>query len=91
MSSIFLPLLNDLRAIKTYCRASNINMTNLGYVGYSMGEGVGFMQFTNNTDFKAVAISSYPIQNLSIQLGQRIYLFWAGKMMRLLIVIIYIM
>ncbi len=45
--SIFLPLLNDLRAIKTYLAGrGNINMTNLGYVGYSMGGGVGFMQLS---------------------------------------------
>lgn len=50
----FNTLLKDVRAIKTYLQnRGDIDMNNLGYLGYSMGGGVGFALCANDSDFKA--------------------------------------
>ena len=47
-------LVNDMLAIKSYLASrGDINMTNLGYMGYSMGGGVGFEVLQNEYDFRA--------------------------------------
>jgi dienelactone hydrolase len=60
----------DVRAIKQYLSLrGDIDMENLGYVGYSMGGGVGFLALNNDTDFKAFVgvapLSDYLHTNLT--------------------------
>jgi pimeloyl-ACP methyl ester carboxylesterase len=46
---------NDILAVKeVLALRGDINMTNLGYVGYSMGGGAGFRLLNNDTDFQAM-------------------------------------
>jgi len=46
---------NDILAVKEVLELrGDINMTNLGYVGYSMGGGAGFRLLNNDTDFQAM-------------------------------------
>src|SRR5271157_4377 len=48
-------LVKDIDAVKIYLAGrGDINMTNLGYVGYSMGGGAGFAALANDTDFHAM-------------------------------------
>ncbi len=45
----------DILAIKKYLDDRNdVNMTNLGYVGYSMGGGAGFSLLSHDNDFNAM-------------------------------------
>jgi dienelactone hydrolase len=47
-------LVNDVLAAKSYLAGrGDINMSNLGYMGYSMGGGVGFELLQNDYDFRA--------------------------------------
>ena len=49
------PLTKDLAAIKQYLRArGDVNLNNLGYVGYSMGGGAGFADSFLHGDVKAM-------------------------------------
>ncbi len=46
---------SDILAVKEVLAIrGDINMTNLGYVGYSMGGGAGFRLLDNDTDFRAM-------------------------------------
>ena len=46
-------LINDVRAIKAYLNSrGDIDMNNLGYIGYSMGGGPGNQIISEDTDFK---------------------------------------
>ncbi|HMF34064.1 MAG TPA: alpha/beta hydrolase [Candidatus Lokiarchaeia archaeon] len=48
-------LVNDILAIKQYLKGrGDINMTNLGYLGYSMGGGAGFELLSHDNDFNAM-------------------------------------
>lgn len=77
----FNTLLKDVQAIKTYLQnRGDIDMNNLGYLGYSMGGGVGFALCANDSDFKAfVGLAPVPDymntnltnpQNLLVIVGQ---------------------
>ena len=45
----------DILAVKeVLALRGDINMTNLGYVGYSMGGGAGFRLLDNDSDFRAM-------------------------------------
>jgi len=67
---------SDILAIKeVLALRGDINMTNLGYVGYSMGGGAGFRLLNNDSDFSAMvslaagARIQYSIPNLLILHG----------------------
>ncbi len=46
----------DIQSMKTYLRSrGDVDMQNLGYVGYSMGVGAGMHQLYEDNDFKAMA------------------------------------
>lgn len=46
---------DDIRAVKAVlANRGDINMSNLGYLGYSMGGGAGFNLLDTDTDFKAM-------------------------------------
>ena len=48
-------IIDDILAIKAILAdRGDINMTNLGYVGYSMGGGAGFRLLDTDTDFRAM-------------------------------------
>ncbi|MHA1473551.1 MAG: alpha/beta hydrolase [Promethearchaeota archaeon] len=48
-------LTTDILAVKeVLATRGDINMTNLGYVGYSMGGGAGFRLLNNDSDFRAM-------------------------------------
>src|SRR6056297_676686 len=48
-------LKNDILAIKSYLKKrGDVDMNNLGYVGYSMGGGAGFLTLFEDDDFKAM-------------------------------------
>ena len=48
-------LTSDILAVKEVLELrGDINMTNLGYVGYSMGGGAGFRLLNNDSDFRAM-------------------------------------
>jgi len=48
-------LTSDILAMKeVLALRGDINMTNLGYIGYSMGGGAGFRLLDNDTDFRAM-------------------------------------
>ncbi len=55
-------LTKDIRAIKDYLKQrGDINMTNLGFAGYSMAGGAAFHQLNHDTDFQAfVGIAPQP-------------------------------
>lgn len=64
------PLENDIIAIYNYlAKRGDINMTNLGYVGYSMGGGAGFSLLSHNNSFNAMVglapVPSYDCTNTS--------------------------
>jgi dienelactone hydrolase len=56
----------DILAVKGYLASrGDINMTNLGYVGYSMGGGAGFELLSHDGDFNAmVGLAPVPDYNL---------------------------
>ncbi len=46
---------SDILAVKeVLATRGDINMTNLGYIGYSMGGGAGFRLLNNDSDFRAM-------------------------------------
>lgn len=62
------PLTYDILAIKKRLQdRDDINMTNLGYVGYSMGGGAGFSLLSHDNDFNAMVglapVPSYSCTN----------------------------
>jgi len=64
-------LTKDILAIKGYLEEvrNDINMTNLGYVGYSMGGGAGFELLSHDNDFNAMVglapLPNYKLTNTS--------------------------
>jgi len=67
----------DILAVKEILAdRGDINMSNLGYLGYSMGGGAGFQLLSNDTDFKAMVslassgTSEYNPPNLLILQGK---------------------
>jgi len=67
----------DILAIKNvFALRGDINMSNLGYLGYSMGGGAGFQLLSSDTDFKAMVslassgTSEYNPPNLLILQGK---------------------
>jgi pimeloyl-ACP methyl ester carboxylesterase len=60
------PLVNDVLAIKSYLASrGDVNMSNLGYIGYSMGGGPGFEILSHDNDFNAM-VGIAPVPNADI-------------------------
>ncbi|OLS14926.1 MAG: alpha/beta hydrolase fold protein [Promethearchaeota archaeon CR_4] len=64
------PLEYDILAIKAYLNSrGDVDMKNLGYVGYSMGGGAGFALLSHDNDFNAMVglapLPSYSCTNLT--------------------------
>ncbi len=75
------PLENDILAICNYLgNRGDINMTNLGYVGYSMGGGAGFSLISHNNSFNAmVGLAPVPSFDCTNTTNPRNLLLIVGK------------